>query len=349
MGEAVFWLKPLYQLGFVCFFDFYFWIRVEAFCSKLLMLYNPKVTKNLKDILNMTKNQPPPIITEIPVDEQEKFEKLIKSCRSKYIRTSQEIVDKVFKEKPVYLQNIKNKEVSQSILGLRGLVWNEYLKDEVSFNIILMQKMHTTLKTPQHILELLVNKKITELKEKDLLKEVRSLCGEYAGRVFPYIYKIALSNTNSRRSRAGKTFESIVYKVYDILEYDFDSQNKVGRKTFTKLGLGKKVDSILPSVDCYEQRRNKTIIGTMKTSLRERWQEVAEEIERTKIPEIHLLTVDEDISKSKAQEMANHNIIVVAYDWVANSESLTSMKNIISFEDYLFEEIPSILKFWGEK
>jgi hypothetical protein len=34
----------------------------------------------------------------------------------------------------------------------------------------------------------------------------------------------------------------------------------------------------------------------MKTSLRERWQEVAEEIERTKIPEIHLLTVDEDIS-----------------------------------------------------
>ncbi|CAB5495366.1 hypothetical protein [uncultured Gammaproteobacteria bacterium] len=27
MGEAVFWLKPLYQLGFVCFFDFYFWIR----------------------------------------------------------------------------------------------------------------------------------------------------------------------------------------------------------------------------------------------------------------------------------------------------------------------------------
>ncbi|CAB5502981.1 hypothetical protein AZO1586R_1514 [Bathymodiolus azoricus thioautotrophic gill symbiont] len=28
MGETVFWLKPLYQLGFVCFFDFYFWIRV---------------------------------------------------------------------------------------------------------------------------------------------------------------------------------------------------------------------------------------------------------------------------------------------------------------------------------
>ncbi|CAC9489910.1 hypothetical protein [uncultured Gammaproteobacteria bacterium] len=32
MGETVFWLKSLYQLGFLCFFDFYFWIR-EA-CSQ---------------------------------------------------------------------------------------------------------------------------------------------------------------------------------------------------------------------------------------------------------------------------------------------------------------------------
>ena len=84
----------------------------------------------------------------------------------------------------------------------------------------------------------------------------------------------------------------------------------------------------------------------MKTTLRERWQEVAEEIERTKIPEIHLLTVDQQIPSSKASEMNKHNIVVVAYDFVANSESLLSMKNIISFEDYMFNEIPGILKYW---
>jgi hypothetical protein len=109
----------------------------------------------------------------------------------------------------------KNQEVSQSISGLRELVWNEYLKDEVKFNVILMQELHVTLKTPKYILELLIDEKITELNEKELLKEVRSLCGEYAGRIFPYIYKISLSNTNSRRSRAGKTFESIIYKIYE--------------------------------------------------------------------------------------------------------------------------------------
>lgn len=297
----------------------------------------------------MTKEPAIPVIIEIPSEEQKEFDKLIKSHRKKHIRTSQEIVDKVFSETPSFLDEVKNGKVSNSISELRELVWNEYLKDEVQFNIILMQDLHVVLETPKHILEVLVNKDVTELPKDELLVEVRKLCGEYAGRVFPYIYKIALSNTNSRRSRAGKTFESIIYKVYEVLGYEYDSQSKVGRKTFTELGLGKKVDSILPNIECYEKRRNKTIIGTMKTSLRERWQEVAEEIERTKIPEIHLLTVDENISQSKAQEMANHNIIIVTYDWVANSEKIISMKNIISFEEYLFEEIPSILKFWEVK
>ena len=261
-----------------------------------------------------------PVIIEIPTNEQKELDKLIKTYRKKYIRTSQEIVEKVFTENQSFLTKISQGEVSKSISELREIVWSEYLKDEVDFNIILMQDLYKILKTPKQILDALLNKNITQLKGKELQEEVVKICGEYAGRVYPYIYKIALSNTNSRRSRAGKTFESIIYKVYECLNYDFDSQGKVGRKTFTELGLGKKVDSILPSVLAYEKRRNKTIVGTMKTSLRERWQEVAEEIERTKIPEIHLLTADEDISSSKAQEMNNHNIIVLAYDWIANSE-----------------------------
>ncbi|ORU90420.1 MAG: hypothetical protein A6F71_05500 [Cycloclasticus sp. symbiont of Poecilosclerida sp. M] len=54
----------------------------------------------------MTKKQALPVITEIPNDEQESFDKLIKACRKKHIRTSQEIVDKVFKEKPIYLKKV---------------------------------------------------------------------------------------------------------------------------------------------------------------------------------------------------------------------------------------------------
>ena len=296
----------------------------------------------------MKKAENIPVVIEIPKLEQDKFDALIKQYRTKYIRTSHEIVELVLKDNQVYQKQIKSKQVSKCIFDLREIVWKEYLIDEVNFNAVLMRDLHKILHTPKEILEILLNKNITDKKGNELVESIKEICGEYAGRIFPYIYRLSLSNTQSRRSRAGKSFESIIYKIYESLGYEYDSQSKVGRKIFDNLGLGKKVDSILPNIQCYSERRNKTIIGTMKTSLRERWQEVAEEIERTKIPEIHLLTADEAIPKSKAKEMANHNIIVVTYDWVANSESLKSMKNIISFEKYLFEEIPNILKFWNE-
>ncbi len=296
----------------------------------------------------MSKIDEIPVIIDIPKQELDKFDTLIKQYRTKYIRTSQEIVEFALSENQEYLKQIKSKHVSKCISELREIVWQEYLLDEVNFNAILMRDLHKILETPKEILEVLLNKNITNKKGEELVETIKEICGEYAGRVFPYIYRLSLSNTQSRRSRAGKSFEAIIYKIYENLGYEYDSQSKVGRKTFDSLGLGKKVDSILPNIKCYAERRNKTIIGTMKTSLRERWQEVAEEIERTKIPEIHLLTADESIPKSKAQEMANHNIIVVTYEWVANSDTLKSMKNIISFEEYLFEEIPNILKFWNE-
>jgi hypothetical protein len=289
-----------------------------------------------------------PVIIDIPKQELDKFDALIKQYRTKYIRTSQEIVEFTLSKNHEYLKQIKAKKVSKCIFELREIVWQEYLLDEVNFNAILMRDLHKLLETPKEILDGLLIKNVTQKKGDELIEAIKEICGEYAGRVFPYIYRLSLSNTQSRRSRAGKSFEAIIYKIYENLGYEYDSQSKVGRKTFDDLGLGKKVDSILPNIKCYSERRNKTIIGTMKTSLRERWQEVAEEIERTKIPEIHLLTADESIPKSKAQEMANHNIIVVTYEWVANSDTLKAMKNIISFEEYLFEEIPNILKFWNE-
>ena len=199
----------------------------------------------------------------------------------------------------------ETREVSTIIEALRTEVWEEFLKDEVNFNAEIMKELHRILKTPKEILDALIEKNVIGKEGDEFLESIKELCGEYAGRVFPYLYILSLSNTQSRRSRAGKTFEAIIYKMYDLFGYEYDSQTKVGRKIFDEVGLGKKVDSILPSIEKFNKRRNKTIIGTMKTTLRERWQEVAEEIERTKIPEIHLLTADENIPESKANEMEN--------------------------------------------
>ena len=287
------------------------------------------------------------LITEVPKDEQKSFDALIKEYRKKYIRTTEEILQYIVQANKKIIKQIQNKEVSESIQILRELVWQAYLADEVQFNAYLMKDLYTKLDTPKEMLDVLIEKNIILENSEKLEESIRKTCGEYAGRVFPYIYRLSLSNTQSRRSRAGATFEYIIYYLYDVLGYNYDSQKKVGRKLFDTMGLGKKVDSIMPSIEAYAQRRNKTIIGTMKTSLRERWQEVAEEIERTKIPEIHLLTVDEDISLNKAKEMAQHNIIIVTYEWISNSDKLKEMKNITSFEEYFFKELPVIYTYWS--
>jgi hypothetical protein len=120
----------------------------------------------------------------------------------------------------------------------------------------------------------------------------------------------------------------------------------VGSKNFKSKKLGKIVDSLLPSLEAFEQRRDKVIIGTMKTTLRERWQEVIEEINRTGLPSIYLLTVDENVSLNKVEQMANHNVILVVYKSVKEHSSLLNKRNVISFEDFFFSEIPQTLEYW---
>lgn len=287
-------------------------------------------------------------IIDIPANEKEIFEKLIKDIRKRVIRPPKDVVEKVFAENKSFLAELKAGNASTVIETARELAWQEFLQEESDFNTEVLKEITIRLKTPKTIVDFLIKRDIIGKSGGELVAAVESICGEYAGRVYPYIYALSLSNTNSRRSRSGSTFEAIMYKIYEYLEYPFDSQKKAGRKLFEDQGLGKKVDSILPSVEKFGHMRTKVIIGTMKTSLRERWQEVAEEIERTKVPQIHLLTVDTEISKSKAEEMSRHNIIIVALKSVANSESLKSMRNIISFEEYLFEEIPQTLAYWGK-
>ncbi|SFV85485.1 hypothetical protein MNB_SUP05-SYMBIONT-4-1413 [hydrothermal vent metagenome] len=48
LGEKGFWLKPLYQLGFLCFFVFYFWIR-DIKQASIAFVNNKNIILSLKD------------------------------------------------------------------------------------------------------------------------------------------------------------------------------------------------------------------------------------------------------------------------------------------------------------
>ena len=80
------------------------------------------------------------------------------------------------------------------------------------------------------------------------------------------------------------------------------------------------------------------MIVTMKTSLRERWAEVVEEIQRTNIPNIHLVTLESQISVNLLQLLDNYNITLVVYDEVKKKD-LRSNNNVIGFTDFFSTEI----------
>ncbi len=287
----------------------------------------------------------------IPEQEKLEFKKLIRSYRSEHIRSPNEIVESIFNSNQTILNEVIDRgNISEVIHQLREDAYTSFLKDEAEFNVEVLRDISLLLETPKSLLDNLISQQdLLALPSSELIDAVKKACGEYAGYISPYIYELSLSNTQSRRSRAGKTFEHVIYKLYKTFKYEFVSQGELGKATFKERGLGKMVDSLLPNIAAFEQRRDKVIIGTMKTTLRERWQEVVEELNRTGLPSIYLLTMDDDISESKANQMRQHNVVLVVPKSVKAQASLLKMPNIIDFESYFLEEIPEKLRFWDNQ
>ena len=291
------------------------------------------------------------LIIKLSADEEDRFTKFIISNRNKLISPPKETARKAtenHREQVIGL--INNGQISDAIIMLRQLAYDEFLREESIFNTFILSNISDKFDFPKATLELLsknlYNLNLTNLTDFQLY--CKDFFGSYAGAISPYIYQLCLSNTQSRRSRAGKVFEGIIYFLYDYYGYSYSSQATIGRRIFTNLGLGKVVDSILPSVDAFNSRRDKTIVGSMKTTLRERWQEVVEEVTRSNLPNIHLLTVDDDISQTKAEQMAKHNIVLVVPKLVKQQKHLCDRRSIIDFETYFLEEIPVIMGYWAE-
>jgi|GEM_PF-503634 len=270
----------------------------------------------------------------------------IKKYRSQYIKSPGDYLKILVSDNCVDFSDIKT-NASQIIEKLREGCWQLYLKDEAIFNKKIIAHLIKHRELPNRILnEYIENFKIC--KSTNLNDDLGELIGEYTGSIMPYIYALDLSTTNSRRSRSGKTFEAIIkYLIIDVFKYPFDDQSTIGDGFFREQYLGKIVDGIIPGKNSYIRNRTKTLIITMKTTLRERWQEVAEEMKRTNIPQIHLLTVDDSLTVSKLRTMERQNIQIVNYDSVKNQ--FKNHNNIISFTEFFNKEIPHYLKYWEKQ
>lgn len=153
---------------------------------------------------------------------------------------------------------------------------------------------------------------------------------------YDYMYVLSQSNTQSRRSRAGKEFETIIQVLLNGAGVPAEAQGYLGVETQKKA-----VDFVVPSVTHYMVAPQNIAIISVKTTLRERWQEVVEEVSRTKVTKAYLATLDETVHKGTFKVLHDADIVLVttASNCIRLREKFAKNDDvdrfIISFEELL--------------
>ncbi len=244
------------------------------------------------------------------------YSKIIKDSRENFFPTPYDLVYSCFEKLGFFKKNpsffVKN--ASYIIEKIRDEAWNTYLPIERKFMSETLAKLISE----------------DEIKDKKPLEAI-----EWFIDSFPQeIYELSLSNTQSRRSRAGKEFEAIIELILIGSGISLDSQGNIGKKYFADKGLSKLVDIIVPGVIEYTEDKSEVILISAKTTLRERWQEVPEEMSRTGAKEMFLVTLDETISSNVLNSLYEANIRVTTTKNIKN-KYYANNKRVLDFEKLL--------------
>lgn len=203
---------------------------------------------------------------------------------------------------------------SQIVENMREQCWNDFLEEESMFTSYMLKK-------------LINDETVKEMNPREAI--------EWYVDTYPtHIYQLNLSNTQSRRSRAGKEFENIIELILLGAGISLDSQGNIGKDCFMEKGLGKLVDTVSPGVIEFEENKRNTVLISAKTTLRERWQEVPEEMGRTGAREMFLATLDDKISNDVLRTLYEANIQVTTTKHLKETKYAKN-NSVLSFEDLI--------------
>jgi hypothetical protein len=275
----------------------------------------------------------------------------IKSLRTQLVQSPTHYVENAFRAMGLTIERL-NLDMDSAIREARELSYRKYLEDEAKFHSEILRKLTKNREMPNQIMAAIMKPIIQEqgflnLPKEDLVLKVSAVSGEYVGRIFPYVYQLCLSTTQSRRARAGREFELVIEQIMKIYEYAYEAQSTVGAARFQELELAKAVDFLVPSTSAYQDNRPKCAVITAKTSLRERWQQVAEELQRTNVPAIYLLTLDEAVTDSVLERLIRYNITLVLLE-SEKKVKFSTVKQVLSFKDFFTHDLPHTLNYWKE-
>lgn len=145
--------------------------------------------------------------------------------------------------------------------------------------------------------------------------------------------KLFLSLSQSRKARAGKTFEYIIISLFKELDYPFSYRPIINGEP----------DFLLPSEIHFSKFSADCIIFTAKRTLRERWRQIV--TEGTRGLGFFLATIDEGVSSNQLEEMKRNRIYLVVPERLKKTIYFKNI-NVISFTDFFESHLDPAMIRW---
>ena len=180
-----------------------------------------------------------------------------------------------------------------------------------------------------------LNEFVLHLAKNESGSNVDSL-GKALGEHFKVLDKFFLSLAQSRKARAGKTFEHLHNSLFKTLSYPFTEQAIINGKP----------DFVMPSVEHYRANPLECVVFTAKRTLRERWRQIV--TEGTRGIGFYLATIDDNVSENQLREMLNHKIFLVVPQRI-KEEKYSGAENVLSFSTFFEDHLDPKLKIWKRK
>jgi len=158
--------------------------------------------------------------------------------------------------------------------------------------------------------------------------------GESLEVLYPDLWHVFLSRSNSRKQRGGKDFEEQLGQLLTLADIPFDKQIRKYHSDF-----------MLPSAAAFNRDKTRSILISAKRTLRERWQNVVEEIYETKCPNAFLCTADEAVAPSIIIRLREHNAHIVVWDRI-KEEKFKDEPIVVGYSQLANFEIPTFRNYW---
>lgn len=170
------------------------------------------------------------------------------------------------------------------------------------------------------------------LKEKNNIRDVDRLIAATSDN-FMAFDDFFLSLIQSRKSRAGTSFEYFINIMFEKLNYPYIKKPLINGTP----------DFLFPSIDHFKKNPSDCIIFTVKRTLKERWRQIITEGARG--PHFFLATIDENISENQLKEMSRNRINVVVPSSIKESR-YGMIINVMNFKNFFELHLEPAMERW---